>query len=332
MAKRLVLVFALGLALSLLLLALMMGLSLGGCARLFPMMRPLIPEFSASPTFGEAPLEVRFQDLSQSDPARPITSWEWAFGDGAKSTATDPTHIYEAPGSYTVSLTISDGAGRKATATKPDYISVQAKKDDEPEPEEPPALPPTLGSPQAKVTVLEFSDYLCPYCAKFASLTLPQLEADYIATGKARLVFRSFPVHGDPAVLAALAGLCAHEQGRFWEYHDRLFSISLNEGGKALEDAGRLKKVAAELGLDEARFDDLCLASRKYARAIQDDIAEGERLGVEGTPTFFINGRKILGAQPYETFKRVIEEELAKPRGEGNDRSRADPDRHPSPP
>ncbi len=299
----------------LLLVALLSVLALlgliSGCDRLFFfLMRPLVAEFSASPTFGEAPLEVRFQDLSQFDPARPITSWEWAFGDGAKSTAANPTHTYEAPGSYTVSLTIFDGAGRRATATKPDYIVVQAE--DEPEEPPAPALPPTLGAPQAKVTILEFSDYLCPYCAKFAILTLPQLEADYIATGKARLVFRSFPVHGDPAVLAALAALCAHEQGRFWEYHDRLFSISLNEGGKALDaGAGRLKALAAELGLDEARFD-LCLASQKYAQAIQADLAEGERLGVAGTPTFFINGREIVGAQPYEAFKRVIEEELAK--------------------
>lgn len=295
MGPRIVAVLLVGLAL----------LGLAGCDRLF--LKPLVADFAASPTFGKAPLTVQFEDRSSFDPARPIIGWEWAFGDGATSTEMSPVHTYASPGLYAVSLTVSDRAGRTATLTKPDYILVT---EDEPPP--PPALelPPVLGSPQAKVTILEFSDYLCPYCAKFAGLTLPQLEADYISTGKARLVFRNFPVHGDPAVETALAALCAHEQGQFWEYHDRLFAISLSEGGKALT-AARLEALARELGLDSDQFK-LCLASRRYAQAVKADIAEAKRLGVEGTPTFFINGQKILGAQPYETFKRVIEEELAK--------------------
>jgi protein-disulfide isomerase len=288
----------------------LLSLALPGCDRLF--LKPLVADFSASPTSGKAPLAVQFEDRSQFDPGRPITSWEWAFGDGERSTAANPQHTYSSPGLYTVSLTISDSAGRKATATKQDYILVTAG--DEPPPPAPaPKLPPEKGNPQAKVTMIEFSDYLCPYCAKFAVLTLPQIDQNYVKAGKVRLVFRHLPVHGEPATRAAEAALCAHEQGKFWEYHDRLFAISLNEGGKALS-LERLKALAGELGLAEEPFA-RCLDSHKYAQAIKADLAEAKRLEVEGTPTFFINSRKILGAQPYETFREAIEEELAKSDG-----------------
>ncbi|MCR4404579.1 MAG: thioredoxin domain-containing protein [Candidatus Acetothermia bacterium] len=283
----------------------LLSLALPGCDQLFP--KPLVPDFLGSPTSGKAPLEVQFEDRSQSDPKRPIIAWEWAFGDGESSAAPNPAHTYAAPGVYTVSLTIFDSAGRRAALTKPDYIVVTAA--DEPPPPAP-KLPPEKGNPQAKVTMVEFSDYLCPYCAKFATLTLPEIEENYVEAGKVRLVFRHLPVHGEPSTEAALAALCAHEQGRFWEYHDRLFVISLNEGGKALT-AARLRALAGEMGLESERFD-RCLASREYAQAVQADLAEAKRLGVEGTPTFFINGRKVVGAQPYEAFRQVIEEELAK--------------------
>lgn len=296
MGQRLVAVLLVGLAL--------LSPALPGCDRLF--LKPLVVDFAASPTSGEAPLAVRFEDRSRFDPARPITSWEWAFGDGESSTAANPEHTYSTPGVYTVSLTVSDSAGRRATLTKPDYIIVTEEEPSPPAVE----LPPEKGNPQAKVTMIEFSDYLCPFCAKFAVLTLPKIEADYISTGKVRLIFRHLPVHGEPSAKAAEAALCAHEQGQFWEYHDRLFAISLNEGGKALT-AARLEALARELGLDSEGFK-LCLTSRRYAQAVKADIAEAKRLGAEGTPTFFINEQKILGAQPYETFQRVIEEELAK--------------------
>lgn len=281
-------------------------LALPGCDRLF--LEPLIADLAAAPTEGLAPLEVQFADLSQADPGRPITSWEWAFGDGATSGEQHPQHTYDRPGRYAVSLTVIDRAGRKATATKPDLISVRAEDEEPPPP--PPEHPPAEGSPQAKVTIVEFSDYLCPYCARFSVLTLPRIEENYVKPGKVRLLFRHLPVHGEPSTRAAEAALCAHEQDRFWEYHARLFAIALNEGGKALT-AERLRALAAELGLDGERFN-LCLSSHRSARAVQDDIAEARRLGVQGTPTFFVNSRLIIGAQPYETFRDAIEEELAK--------------------
>lgn len=285
----------------------LLSLALLGCDRLF--LKPLVADLGASPREGLAPLAVEFEDLSQSDPGRPIISWEWDFGDGTKSSEQHPRHIYTSPGKYGVSLTISDRAGRKAAVTKPDYISVRAE-DEEPPPPPAPELPPAEGNPQAKVTILEFSDYLCPYCARFSVLTLPKIEENYVKAGKVRLIFRHLPVHGEPSTRAAEAALCAHEQGQFWEYHARLFAISLNESGTALSSE-RLRAVARELGLDGERFN-LCLSSHRYGQAIQGDIAEAKRLGVTGTPTFFINSQKIIGAQPYETFREAIEEELAK--------------------
>jgi len=169
---------------------------------------------------------------------------------------------------------------------------------------------PTKGSPDAPVTMVEFSDFMCPYCARFATETLPKIEEEYVETGKVMVVFRHFPVHGEPSIQVAEATLCAHEQHRFWEYHDRLFADSLTQGSRVFS-LENLKALAAELGLDTERFN-RCVDCRRYSEAVQEDIAEGNRLGVRGTPTFFINGREILGAQPYETFQRAIEEELAK--------------------
>ena len=289
------------LALALLLLA----FALGGCKGFF--LPPLVADFSASPTTGTAPLEVQFADLSRYAPAKPISSWEWDFGDGGTSAEREPRHIYAEPGSYTVELRIVDNAGRKSTEVKPDYIVILAE-DEEPPPQV--VLPPAAGSPEAKVTMVEFSDYTCPFCAQFALWTLPRIERNYIETGKVRLVFRSLPIHGDRSRKAAEAALCAHEQGRFWEYHDRLFAASLAGERGAFTPEGLLS-IAGELGLDGEEFE-RCLGSDRYEQAIEEDIAAAERLGVEGTPTFFINGRKLVGAQPYESFQRVIEEELGK--------------------
>jgi protein-disulfide isomerase len=282
---------------------LLLGLLLGGCEDLF--LRPLIADFTGSPRWGTAPLEVQFEDLSRYALRKPIVSWEWDFGDGAGSGEQHPRHTYTEPGRYTVSLAVVDEAGREDVVTEPDYIVVVTE-------EEPPTvvLPPTKGSPEAKVTMVEFSDFLCPFCAQFAIWTLPKIEEEYVETGKVKLIFRNLPIHGEVAARAAEAALCAHEQGQFWEYHDRLFADSLNRGRKAFTPEN-LVALAVELGLDGEGFE-LCLDSRRYSSAVEEDIAEGKRLGVQGTPTFFINDRKIVGAQPYENFRRVIEEELGK--------------------
>lgn len=160
---------------------------------------------------------------------------------------------------------------------------------------------PERGPKDAPVTIIEFSDFQCPYCGG-AEATLKQLEEHY--AGKLRIVFRDFPLpmHKD-APKAAEAAACANEQGRFWEMHDKLFG---NQGALKIAD---LKKRAMDLGLEAAQFD-TCLDSGKYAAEWKRDMDEGTRHGVSGTPAFFINGRMLTGAQPYENFAQVIDEEL----------------------
>jgi parallel beta-helix repeat protein len=175
-----------------------------------------------------------------------------------------------------------------------------------------PLRSPMKGSPDAPVTIVEFADFMCRYCARFATETLPKIEEEYIKTGKVRFVFRNFPFLGKGSTRAAEAALCAHEQRRFWDYHDRLFADSL-ERGREVFSPENLKALAAELGLDTERFNK-CVDTRKYADMVQEDLEEGRRLEVTGVPTFFINDRKVVGAQPYEVFQRIIEEELAEGR------------------
>jgi protein-disulfide isomerase len=163
---------------------------------------------------------------------------------------------------------------------------------------------PAKGPAAAPITIVEFSDFQCPYCAR-VNPTLKQVEEKY--GDKLRMVFRDFPlvqIHKE-AAKAAEAGECAHEQGKFWEMHDRLFA---NQSKLQVE---ALKQAASELGLDSAKFDQ-CLDSSKYASEVQSDVDEGARYGVTGTPAFFINGRLLGGAQPLQAFTEVIDEELAR--------------------
>jgi len=164
---------------------------------------------------------------------------------------------------------------------------------------------PARGPENAPVTIVEFSDFQCPFCKAFLAQTLPLILANY--GERIRFVYRDFPIPTihPQAIQAAEAAQCAFEQGRFWEYHDRLFQ------NQSTLDASSLKVHAKALGLDGSKFNQ-CLDSGKYAGEVQKDLEDGRSYGVTGTPTFFINGRKILGAQPYPTFQRVIEEELRK--------------------
>jgi protein-disulfide isomerase len=160
---------------------------------------------------------------------------------------------------------------------------------------------PSRGPENAKVTIVEFSDFECPFCGK-AHDTVEEVMKAY--AGKVRLVFRQFPLdfHKN-AQKAAEASLCAHEQGKFWEYHDLLFK---NREKLAVED---LKAHATETGLDAAKFNE-CLDSGKQAKQVADDMAEAKKVGVSGTPAFFINGVMLSGALPFEEFKKVIDAEL----------------------
>ncbi len=163
---------------------------------------------------------------------------------------------------------------------------------------------PYEGDEDAPVTVVVFDDFQCPFCGKFFRETLPKLRSDYIDTGKVKFVFKHFPLSFHQyAEKAAEAAKCAEEQGKFWEMHDKLY-----ENQDAL-DVDSLKSYAADLGLDTEQFND-CLDSGKYADDVQSDFNEGVDLGVSGTPTFFINGEKLVGAQPYSVFQQVINSKL----------------------
>ncbi len=162
---------------------------------------------------------------------------------------------------------------------------------------------PVRGPAAAPITIIEFSDYQCPYCGRVTP-TLDKLLAAY--PDKIKLVFKDFPLPNHPlAPKASEAAHCASEQGKYWEMHDRIFANQ-----QALE-VPALKKHAVDLGLDTARFDQ-CLDSGKHADIVKADLDEGQKLGIQSTPTLYINGRPVVGAQPYEYFVSVIEEELAR--------------------
>lgn len=160
------------------------------------------------------------------------------------------------------------------------------------------------GSQDAPVTIVEFSDYECPYCGRFYRDTLGQIEKQYIDTGKVKLVYRDFPLgfHKD-AQKAAEAAECAGEQGKYYEMHNLLFEKGVAGGSSSF------KSYASEIGLDRGEFDS-CLDSGKMASEIAKDSKDGQALGVRGTPAFFINGKMISGAQPFSVFKAEIEAAL----------------------
>ena len=157
------------------------------------------------------------------------------------------------------------------------------------------------GGAKAPVTIVEFSDYQCPFCQRAESVVDQVMQA---YGNKVRLVFRDFPLPIHPqARPAAEAASCANAQGKFWEYHAKLFANQ-----SALGD-DKLKEYAQDVGLDPAKFEE-CLTRKPFSAAIDKDMSEAAKLGINGTPAFFINGRLLSGAQPFEKFKEVIDEEL----------------------
>ncbi len=162
---------------------------------------------------------------------------------------------------------------------------------------------PFRGTANAPVTVVEFSEFQCPFCHRVQA-TLKQLLDRY--PGKLRLVHRDFPLDALHPLArgASEAARCAQDQGKFWQYHDALFSHFPQAA------SNDLKEYAQIVGIDVAKFDG-CLSGGVHKAAVQRDVEEGIRLGVSGTPAFFINGRPLQGAQPIEAFARIIDEELA---------------------
>lgn len=181
-----------------------------------------------------------------------------------------------------------------APANTPQPLKIKVSADDD----------PVQGYKDAPITIIEFSDFQCPYCAKFYTQTLPQIKENYIDTGKVKFVYRDFPLSFHPyAKKAAEAAECAHEQGKFWEFHDKIY-----ENQNTLNNES-LKQYAIDLGLNKDQFN-TCLDTGKMSQEVMKDLQDGSSYGVTGTPAFFINGTKLVGAQPYEAFQRIIEQEL----------------------
>ena len=176
--------------------------------------------------------------------------------------------------------------------------------------------------------MIEFSDFLCPYCAASEGFrpdlalqmktknpsweaAVPKIIETYVKTGKVRFVFRDCPFHGEPAILAAEAAGCAQDQGKYWEMHSLIFQNQDKFPEKSEEQTGFLQGLAEQLGLDKEPFSQ-CLASGKYKDEINKDLQDAQSAGVTGTPTYFINGQKVVGAQSFSAFQSIIEAELLK--------------------
>ncbi len=176
---------------------------------------------------------------------------------------------------------------------------------------------PLKGKADAPVTIIEFSDYQCPFCGRFVKNTFPDIAKKYIDAGKVKYVFRDFPLEfHKQAPKASEAANCAADKGKYWEMHDKLFD---NQSALTVD---KLKQYAADIGLDTESFN-ACIDSGKHADEINKDLEDGKKATVSGTPTFFIGktqsgkkeitGKRMVGARPFSSFEQVIEQLLAEP-------------------
>lgn len=180
---------------------------------------------------------------------------------------------------------------------------------------------PVLGDTNAPVTLIEFSDYECPFCKRHFDQTLPQIKKDYIDTGKVKLVFRDYPLsfHDPMATTEAIAANCAREQGgdaTYYRYHDEVFKRTKSNGDGLTKD--NLYTIATDLGLNTTNLQS-CVEAEKYKDEVTKDFADGSAVGVSGTPGFFIGksspdgmitGTPLTGAQSYAAFKTIIDQML----------------------
>ena len=190
---------------------------------------------------------------------------------------------------------------------QPNKQSVQVSIDDD----------PMKGDPNAPITIIEFSDYECPFCQRFYANTLPLIEENYINTGKVNFVYRDFPIQSihRNAATAAVAAECADDQNSFWAFHDMIFeNKGMWEKLDGINLLNEFEQYAVTLGLNSEEFD-ACLESGKYFDEVRKDLQDGQKYGITGTPGFFIGNDEIgytlvSGAQPYQNFERILEEML----------------------
>lgn len=176
--------------------------------------------------------------------------------------------------------------------------------------------PPTLGDEDAPVTMVEYSDFQCPYCGQFAREVEPELIEQYVESGTLKIEWRDFPYLGQESVNAALAAREAQQQGRFWEYHEALYENQDSVNGGAFSD-DNLKSLAQEAGVDPGKLEQ-SLASGEHEETVARDFEKGQQVGVTGTPTFIINDEIIVGAQPKKVFEQAIEKAAAEAGGAGD--------------
>ena len=176
---------------------------------------------------------------------------------------------------------------------------------------------PVLGRANAPVTIVEYGDYKCPICTAWAIQTEPQLKRAYIDTGKVRLVWHDFTVIDAESEPAAQAARCAGVQGRYWAYHDALYHYTWNtfyarndsaEGQAAF--TGHYDQLARRAGVKDIAAFSACRMAGSYRNAVNQSRADGVNRGVDGTPTFFIDGQKVVGGQPYDVFRRLLDAKL----------------------
>ena len=170
---------------------------------------------------------------------------------------------------------------------------------------------PPKGNANAKVTVIAFEDFRCPFCKKFNDEVMGQLQKDYIDTGKIKFYYRNYQFLGPASVTAGNAGECANDQGKFWEFHDYMYKNQPSESDTSMYTSDSLSQIAGQLGMDASQFKQ-CMDSKKFDKNVSQDLADGQKAGTNATPTFYINGQQLVGAQPYTAFQTIIDQELKK--------------------
>ncbi|MCG2693810.1 DsbA family protein [Candidatus Parcubacteria bacterium] len=167
---------------------------------------------------------------------------------------------------------------------------------------------PQIGDDSAPVEIVEYFDYQCTACKLSEASIIPFLIEDYVGNGEVKVIYKNFAFMGEVSRLASNAALCAEEQGKFYEFHTKIFEAQGTEGASAY-DSKSLKRIARELGLDGAQFDS-CLDSNKYEDQILSEINEARVNNVNSTPTYVINGEKVSGAGSYLSVKRIVDRKL----------------------
>jgi len=184
-----------------------------------------------------------------------------------------------------------------------------------------PANGTTLGNADAPVTIYEYSDFQCPFCATAAAETVPSLDTEYLATGKAKLIFKALAFIGDESMWAAEAALCAGDQGKFWEYHNKLFEEQKGENKGAFK-VENLRLFAQEIGLNEGDFN-TCFDENKHTADVADDMSEATRRGINSTPTFFVGETPV--DNNFDAISKAVEAALATPTPEATPTAEGSP-------